>query len=170
MIKKFKDYFSIEKIIDRVVEGLNSPLEINWNKNENFWKGSFNIDDINYLIEIENFSEKGHWLFKFRTEEKNYELINDIKKAFSTIPTIEKACIDFISEVKPEILVFSATDDSEGRKKLYTLFCHKIEKEFNMIYYTEKKEKMQLFILHKENYDGVEFSLSLRKMIKFMQN
>jgi hypothetical protein len=138
-IDKFDDYYSIKNIMGRVVEGLNSPLEVIWDKTPNEWHGTFEIDDTKYIIEIINFSDCGHWLFKFRAEDTGFDLTNDIKKAFSVLPTIEKACIDFLTEISPEVFVFCASDKSSGRKKLYTVFSHKIRDDFNMIYHTEHK-------------------------------
>jgi hypothetical protein len=38
-----------------------------------------------------------------------------------------------------------------------------------MIYHTEHKNDQQLFILTKLNYDGIEFALSIVKMVRYMR-
>jgi hypothetical protein len=162
-LHNFED-FSIAKILSRVAEGLNEPLTIQWDKNKDIWNGSFSIDNKIYKIIIKNFSQSGHWLFKF-TADDSFKLTNDVKKAFTVLPTIEKAAKDFIKEKDPEIFMFAALDKSIGRKKMYTKFSESISKEFNLGFYEKQSNDEKLFILHKNEYDGLEFSKTLVKIV-----
>ena len=168
-IDKFDDYYSIKNIMGRVVEGLNSPLEVEWKKDKDKWQGSFSIEEKPYEINIVNFSTDGHWLFKF-SSNKSYALTNDLKKAFSVLPTIENAAIQFIEETNPDVLIFCAADNSEGRKKLYTIFSQNMCTKFKMMYYIETVGNQQMFIVHKRDFDGVNLAFTIKKIMDYLEN
>ena len=157
--------FSIENIFKQIREGLNSPLEVSWIKSKNEWRGNFIIENNTYEIQILNFSDNGHWLFKFTANDK-YELTNDIKKAYSVIPTIHKAAVDFVDEISPEAFIFCASDKSSSRKKIYTRFCEDMEKSHELYFHTERVNHLMLFMLLKPLYDGTELALSTTKIIR----
>jgi hypothetical protein len=149
---------NFRSFLSKTFEGLNEPIEVQWQKSKSSWRGNFLIDDANYSIKAVNFSSKQkHFLFKFDVDG-SYELKNDLKKAFSVIPTVEKAAIDFITEINPEAFIFCANDSSSGRKKFYGNFSRKIAKEFKMEYSTEKRQDFEMFILVNSKCDLVELS------------
>jgi hypothetical protein len=151
-MKIFKDF------VKNIMEGLSESLEIDWEKNKNIWNGFFNIEDRKYHIIIEKFSIKQeHWLFKF-TANKSFELQNDLKKALTVIPTIEKAANDFITEIKPECFIFMANDKSEGRKKFYEKFAINIKDVYRYNYYTEINRDAQFYYLTLDTCDEIEFA------------
>lgn len=151
-----------------LLEGLNNPVDISWEKSNELWKGIFKIEDFDYEIIIKNYSEKEkHFLFKF-TANRSFDMTNDVKKALTVIPTIEKAANDFIEEVKPDALIFTAADNSQGRKKFYTRFCESAKKRFKLNYHSEIKEHLMIFSLVTYSCDGTELALSITRILKDM--
>jgi hypothetical protein len=128
-----------KKYLEEISEGLNSPLDINWSvKEKNHWYGKFVIGKNKYQIFIDNFSDKEkQFLFKFKGNFSFY-LINDVKSAMTTIPTIEKAAIDFLKEECPNAFIFCTTKDSMMRRTMYDRFCNKMKRE--LLYKYEKTE------------------------------
>lgn len=161
-----REEFTIESILSQVKEGMNSPLEVEWTKSSSEWKGTFKIENTIYKIDMINLSEKtGHWLFKF-SNNGNYEMTNDLKKAFSVIPTIKNAVFQVMDELDPEIFMFFAMDSSASRKKIYNSFCEELKENYDRIFFTEKQKDQQIFIVSKKEYDGMELALSITKLTR----
>lgn len=163
-IKKLSEYFN--NLESNIKEGLNSPIDVSWVKSTDLWTGSFNIDSLPYEITIEKLSENQNvFLFKFSVND-SYEILNDVKKAFSTIPTIENSVNVFMSEVKPESLVFFALDESETRKRFYTNFCIRYTKENSEYKYKEfTLVNYHFYAIYNEKLDDNEFNKSINKII-----
>lgn len=137
----------LNEMLSNFFEGLNNPLTISWTKNPKEWLGTFSIDNTNYEIKIKNFSEiEKHFLFKF-TANNSFDLTNDVKKAFSVIPTIDEAATNFIKEEKPQAFMFCAIDESTTRKLFYDRFCHRIRKNFKYNYKKETVGNKEFYIL-----------------------
>jgi len=115
--KKFDEYMY------GIQEALNIPISVIWKKTKTSWTGQFKIEENTYTIKIKNYSSnKKHYLFKFDANGK-FNLLNDIKKAYSTIPTIESAATEFIKIERPDVFIFCSTNDSKARNVFYDIFC-----------------------------------------------
>lgn len=149
---------NFKEFLVNIMEGLSEPVDVNWEKNDNLWKGIFSINECDYEIIIKNFSKtQKHFLFKF-TMNNSFDMANDLRKALSVIPTIENAATYFIEEVKPEAFIFTALDKSIGRKKMYSRYCEKISSQKNMLYDSHNKAGIEIFILKTVNCDDIELA------------
>jgi len=153
-----------------IIEGLKNPLLINWNKSQSEWIGVFKIDDIKYDIAITNYSTlQNHWLFKFKANGE-FKLLNDPKKAFLSIPTIDSAAIQFIEEIQPESFIFCALDESKTRRLFYDRFCYKIVKKYrSSLKYTHKPLQffnLDFYILKSKECDLTELDNNITKIAK----
>mgnify|MGYP006318118129 CR=1 FL=1 len=159
---EFNSYF--DNLFSNIQEGLNNPIPVNWEKSDDLWIGNFDIDTTNYEITIENISKKQSiFLFKF-TANNSYELLSDVKKSFSTIPTIKKAAIDFISEKNPDAFLFFASDNSNSRKRFYTDFCTQYEQNSNYNYRQFPLDIYVFYTLYK-TLDDKDFNMSINNLI-----
>ena len=93
-------------------------------------------------------------------------MTNDLKKAFSVIPTIKNAVFQVMDELDPEIFMFFAMDSSASRKKIYNSFCEELKENYDRIFFTEKQKDQQIFIVSKKEYDGMELALSITKLTR----
>ena len=168
MKNKFKDF---DDFLNEISEGLNNPVNVSWEKSPSKWNGTFIVDDIPYKIVIKNHSDLGNFFsFKFERNGK-FELVNDVKRAFSVIPTIEKAVDDFLEEVKPDMLIFTASDKSMMRKKMYDRYCSNASKKFKMFYETSIIEGTDTVVYKLISYtcDGIEMAKALNKIKKELE-
>ena len=155
---------TIDDFFKSINDGLNSPIPIEWVKDPNNWYGIFHIDDTKYEIFIKNKSDKEkHFLFELRANDK-YDMVEDLKKAFTTIPTVEGAATDFIIEEKPEAFLFCALDDSASRKRKYDSFCIKIRKQFKYEYLKRTYGICEFYILASKSCDPEELKKSIIKI------
>ena len=123
-----------DEFLNSVNEGLNSPIPVKWTKEVNSWYGTFNIDEVKYEIFIQNKSDtQTHFLFRFQADGK-YDMLRDVKKAFSVIPTLEKAAMDFIEEVQPQAFMIYTVDESATQKMMYDRFCNRVRKQMKYEY------------------------------------
>ena len=166
--KSFSELF-IDGYLNDIFEKFNPPLEVSWSKVSDEWSGTFDINENKYFIMIKNYSQSnGNWLFKFKGND-SFDLVGDIKKAYTVLPTIKKSIVDFMDEMDPEVLFFIAADESIGRKKIYDRFCVEFSKSRFLYYYTEQYKNTKFFILTKHDYDGVEFANTISKIRKEYQ-
>ena len=154
-----------------VEEALNTPIQVDWIKTNYAWRGTFAIEKNIHEILILNFSKHGHWLFSFKCND-TYKLINDPRKVWSVIPTIDNAALDFVEETKPAVLFFSAKDDSTGRKKFYTKFCQDIENKFNYNFQSIKgTNNSNFYVLYSPiKHDNYEIEQTEDKIMNFIKN
>lgn len=161
--KNFEEYF-VDSYLDKIFEQFNEPVSIEWDKTSDTWSGIFSIEDNEYKIFIKNYSKLGNWLFKFSCNN-SFDMVGDLKKAFTVLPTIKKAVTDFWNEVQPEVLFFFASDKYMSRKRFYDRFCLEFQREHDLNYYTENHKSTQFFILTQQIYDGVEFARTIQKVV-----
>lgn len=167
-MSKFKDF---DDFLNEISEGLNNPVPIVWEKTKDEWNGTFDIDEIPYKILVKNYSDNGKF-FSFKFERNgNYNLANDVKRAFSVIPTIENAVNKFLEEMKPDMLVFTASDKSDMRKKMYSRYCDEASKKFKMSYEMTKIKETDTIIYKLISYecDGIEMSKVINKIKKELE-
>ena len=160
-INNYKEYLA------QISEGLNSPATVNWIiQQPDKWYGEFTVGKHKFQIYIDNYSKiEKHFLFKFKGDFK-FNLINDVKAAMTTIPTIENAAIYFIKQMKPNAFIFCSTDDSISREVMYDRFSHKIEKQFKFKYEKHNMLNNLIFYVLLKNCDVQELNKSLIKIVK----
>lgn len=153
-IKKLDDLFH------NISEAFNNPLEVKWIDKLNILRGLFNVNDNIYQIVCEN---KGYNIWKydfyFFENNKNFspELTGFESDKFRVLPTIENGIEYLYNNKKVDCIVFGASDNSKGRKKIYTAFCEKFCQKNNLEFYTKvystNDVDRQIFILYKNSLD-----------------
>jgi hypothetical protein len=98
------------------------------------------------------------WASKFyfyNKETKEFEInktnLNSISR-FAIFRTIDIANIEFLETINPNGMVFTATDNSRGRKMLYDRFSLSVKDKLGYEYITEYDEDIdaQIYILYKD--------------------
>lgn len=141
----------IKKYLNGIFEGLNNPLPIILKKEEWGYGTEFDIGNRSYQVTIERTSEDDCcYLFKF-SSDGSFELTNDIKNAFSVIPTIENIAKDFINNNKPNLFIFIKTDDSKGRDRMYREFTERTSLVYGYQYIIKQNNNLKLYILKNDN-------------------
>jgi hypothetical protein len=161
---KIEEYFNNLEI--DLKEAMDNPLTIEWDKKDNEWVGTFSIlENTNYVINIDNISKvQKIFLCKF-TANGSYDMLNDVKKAFVTIPTIKRGVDDFINEIKPDAFIFFATDNSNSRKRFYTSFCVEYKNKGEYLFKEIDLNKYYFYILYKPEIDNDDFNKSFNKLV-----
>jgi hypothetical protein len=140
----------IKKLIDETLkeinEGLNEPLNVPLKRTDNGYVGSFEVEGNKYLITFIETTDDC-FICDF-TKDGDHNLVNDLKKAFTVIPTIEKSVTDFIDRHRPKLFVFTKIDGSVGRDKFYTNFIRDITQKFGYLGHVKHKNKIKVYILH----------------------
>lgn len=153
----------VEVTVKKLLEGLAQSLNVELTQSGNNYFGEFLIEDKKYELTFESLSNKEkHYLFKF-TSDGDYKLVNDIKKAFTTIPTIQKVSEDFIVEHNPQLFIFTKTDSSLGRDRFYVEFCSKIQQNYGYSYSKTQVEDVTIYILGK-NFTKEEYFNTFNKI------
>jgi len=143
-------------------EIMNSPLPIKWIDKDDKLRGLFVVNENIYQIVCE---DKGFDIWKYdfyhykENKEFNPELTNLDKDKYRVLSTVNSGMDYLYSTKKVDAIIFGATDNSSGRKKLYERFCNDFSKKNNLKYYTqiysnpELDLDQQLFVLYKETID-----------------
>ena len=148
---KFDDFIKI------LLESYDNPVDIKWVDKNNKLIGLFIIDNTIYKIEC-NSHDDNIWSYKFmrHIKDNNFTLqLNDVNNKISTLSkmcilgTVRKGMEYLILSKNPSALIFSALDDSIGRKKLYQRFSDEISKKFKYNKDTYLQDDSQVFILYK---------------------
>ncbi len=116
---------------DFMNEAGKEPAEIKWvKKNKNYY-GEFFINEQKFDIEVTLMdNEKADvYQFKFYRNE-DVKMFNDVKYAFGVVATIKEALDYIVKTIKPDILVFVASDNSAARKALYKLEAAKVATKY----------------------------------------
>ena len=153
----------VEVTVKKLLEGLAEPLDVELIQKGRDYFGEFLIEDKKYELTFESLSDKEkHYLFKF-TSDGEYKLINDIKKAFTTIPTIQKTSEDFIVNHEPQLFIFTKIDSSLGRDRFYVEFCTKIHQKYGYSYSKTQVDDTTIYILGK-NFTKEEYFNTFNKI------
>ncbi len=113
-----------------IEEALNTPIPVDLIKTNFGYEGTFKIENNNYVITIEKTCDGECYLFKF-TMNNIYDMVGDVRKAFSVIPTIKKVVGEFISKNNPNLFIFLKTDTSESRERIYNEFSDEMSKKYD---------------------------------------
>ena len=150
MIKKLDDYFNM------LSEAFENPLPIRWVDKNEILIGLFTVNDNIFQINCIN-KDNNIWKYDFyiMDDNKNFspELTKNDKDKYRVLPTVKLGMQHLIDNKKVDAVVFGATDNSRGRKKLYESFCIEFSKDNNFEFYTKIQDNRQIFIIYKNNID-----------------
>tara|TARA_R110000803_G_scaffold13218_10_gene37339 strand:+ start:3703 stop:4236 length:534 start_codon:yes stop_codon:yes gene_type:complete len=159
LYKKIDDDFRI------ISESLNNPIPVTLHKTSFGYSGEFVIEGNKYLITVEETVKNGScFIFKF-TMNDSFEMVGDVRKAFSVIPTIKKVVNDFIIEHKPTLFIFNKSDSSRGRERIYNEFSNEISKKYGYKRSIKTIGDNVLYMLT-NNLNGDDYTESLSYIIK----
>lgn len=113
-----------------IKEALNAPIPVDLIKTNFGYEGNFKIENNKYIITIEKTCDGECYLFKF-TMNNSYNMVGDVRKAFSVIPTIKNVVEEFISKNNPNLFIFLKTDTVESRERIYNEFSDEISKKYD---------------------------------------
>jgi hypothetical protein len=80
-------------------------------------------------------------------------LTKNEKDKYRVLPTVKSGMQYLLDNKEVDAVVFGATDNSRGRKKLYESFCIEFSKDNNLEFYTKIQDNKQIFTLFKKNID-----------------
>lgn len=147
---------SFDELTKGIKESLDSPIEVRWNKLESDWIGTFQTDENEYKIIIQE-QKYDIWKYKFffvKNDTLSIKMTNYNYDTFKVLSTIYKSLFDFLDETKPNGIIFGADNDSPTRVKLYTKFSNEcVEKYGYTLYetsYGDKDINPTIYVLYHE--------------------
>ncbi len=155
------------KKVDELFEALDNPVEIKWIKKSLEWIGLFSVNNNVYQINIEDKLGDDIWRFKFY--HYNNHVLSPEKTGLNSdvwrvLPTIKVAFEEFLKE-KPIGIIFGASGDSIGRKKIYHSFMKEMSKKFNLTEYYKVSEGKALYCLYQSKVDKDVLYKNIRNII-----
>ena len=177
---KTEKFFKTNRIVEEFDEWLlkesfdGKPEEITWIKKDNYWRGSFFSENIEYKIIIDK-QDYDTYLFKFiRKNDQGiwtYNLLKrkNITKTLNVLTTIRNSFDYFISEKKPNALMFFALDDSISRKRIYDYFCMDTIRKYQLYQYREDENVSRTKHLYSINLCDFEIE-KLKEVVKKILN
>ena len=116
---------------DYLNEAGKSPAEIKWNKKGKNYYGEFYIGEQKFDIEVTLMDNESADVYQFKFYRDNdVKMFNDNKYAFGVVATIKEALDYIVNKIKPDVLVFAASDNSATRKALYKLEAAKVADKY----------------------------------------
>jgi len=150
MIKKLDEYFKT------ISEAFENPLPIKWVDKNSILIGLFTVNSNIFQINCIN-KDNNIWKYDFyiMDKDKNFspELTKNEKDKYRVLPTVKSGMQYLLDNKEVDAVVFGATDNSRGRKKLYESFCIEFSKDNNLEFYTKIQDNKQIFTLFKKNID-----------------
>ena len=126
---------------DYLNEAGKSPAEIKWNKKGKNYYGEFYTGEQKFDIEVTLMDNESADVYQFKFYRDNdVKMFNYNKYAFGAVATIKEALDYIVKNLKPDVLVFAASDDSTTRKALYKLEAAKIASKYNYLDITRSKD------------------------------
>lgn len=117
---------------DFINEAGKSPAEIMWNKRGKNYYGEFFVNEQKFEIEVTLMGNEKADVYQFKFyRENDVKMFNDNKYAFGVVATIKDALDYIVNKLKPDLMVFAASDNSDARKALYKLESAKIANKYN---------------------------------------
>ena len=140
----------LDEYMDFLIDVYNTPVNINWEIGPPL-VGRFKVSDLDYKIYSEVIIN-GFMTYKFKYKKNDTysdQLLNNGNYKISVIPTI-KSGIDFIlNEIKPNGVIFSALDDSMGRKNIYDRYCKTIDNNIWNVY-SKTYDNNKIWVIYKK--------------------
>ncbi len=167
MIKKLDEYFKT------ISEAFENPLPIKWVDKNNILIGLFTINNNIFQINCIN-KDNNIWKYDFyiMDKDKNFspELTKNEKDKYRVLPTIKSGMQYLLDNKQVDAVVFGATDNSRGRKKLYESFCIDFSKDNNLEFYTNIQDNKQIFTMYKKNIDNNLLIDTIKKIVEEEKN
>jgi len=165
-IKKFDDY------LNKLDEALNSNININWIETNTTLIGEFEVNDSKYEIECKK-QISNNWTFSFFYLDDNGDYISSMKNdginMYKVLSAIKTGFYYLYDAKSPNSIIFSAIDDSNTRKRLYTSFCETFCKEKKMKFLNKGNSKYIIYVLFNDSLNQNEkdnILYSLQKIIE----
>ena len=128
----FRDYMN---------EAGKSPVEVKWTKKNKNYHGEFFIGEQKFEIAVTLMDNDSADIYQFKFyRDESTKMYNDIKYAFGVVATIKVALDYIVRLLKPDILVFAASDNSTTRKALYRLEAANLATKYNYFDITRSKD------------------------------
>ena len=116
---------------DYLNEAGKSPVEIKWNKKGKNYYGEFYIGEQKFDIEVTLMDNESADVYQFKFYRDNdVKMFNDNKYSFGVVATIKEALDYIVNKIKPDVLVFAASDNSATRKELYKLEAARVASKY----------------------------------------
>ena len=113
-----------------LLEAAKNPTEIFWYKRKNELFGTFNVKEQKFEIEVTKLDNiVDVYQFKFYRDSKT-NMFNDMRYALTAVPTIKHAAEYVMTTLKPDVLLFASSDDSNARKSMYKVYSEELAKKF----------------------------------------
>jgi hypothetical protein len=116
---------------DFINEAGKTAAEIKWvKKNKNYY-GVFYINEQKFDVEVTLMGNEKADVYQFKFYRDNdVKMFNDNKYAFGVVATIKEALDYIVRIIKPDMLVFAASDNSSTRKALYKLEAARVAEKY----------------------------------------
>ena len=126
---------------DFINEAGKTAAEIKWiKKNKNYYDEFYvNAQKFEINVTLMDNEKADVYQFKFY-RDKSTKMFNNNKYAFGVVATIKEALDYIVKTLKPDILVFAASDDSTTRKALYKLEAARIATKYDYFDITRSKD------------------------------
>ena len=116
---------------DYINEAGKSPVEVKWTKKNKNYNGEFFIGEQKFEIEVTLMDNETAEVYQFKFyRNSDVKMYNDVKYAFGVVATIKEALDYIVKTIKPDMLVFAASDNSAARKALYKLGAAKVADKY----------------------------------------
>lgn len=177
---KTEKFFKTDRISEEFDEWLlkesfdGKSEDITWTKKDNYWRGCFYSNNEEYKILIDK-QKYDTYLFKFvRKNEQGiwtYELTKgkNINNTLNILTTIRHSFDYFMTEKRPNALMFFALDDSISRKRIYDSFCIEVIRKYQLYQYREDENNIKTKHLYSINLCNFEIK-KLKEVVKETMN
>lgn len=126
---------------DFINEAGKSPAEVKWIKKNKNYHGEFFIGEQKFEIAVTLLDNDSVDIYQFKFyRDESTKMYNDVKYAFGVVATIKVALDYIVRLLKPDILVFAASDNSTTRKALYKLEAANLATKYNYFDITRSKD------------------------------
>ena len=113
-----------------LIEAAKTPTTIVWSKLTHGVFGTFTVKEQKFEIEVTKLDNTADvYQFKFYRDSKT-SMFNDMRYALTVVPTIKHATEYVITTLKPDVLLFASSDNSNARKSMYKAFSEELAKKF----------------------------------------
>lgn len=168
-MKKYADFvddtnwLKFSEMLSYVTETFDTRLPVTYKYKSNHKLGYFSYCGYDFLIKFSKYDNVYTVKFYKKNNEDVYQtfapstdnLQLTLRVTLAVLNTVQMEILDFITNNNPDCLMFSASDKSDGRKKLYQNFGDHVLQ--NTTGYTTKQktisEHVVVFLIYKTGYD-----------------
>ena len=153
-----------------LLEILNTKPNILWTEKGHRNFGAFELDDVNYAIQLDEFEVNGKTLVDFGfTANNEHKAVKGNKPAAKVIGAVLNGAAPKIAKINPDFVLIAVDKNSglvESRKKVYDALHRWLQRSVSLNYSTEWVENSKAFykIFGKEKPSDEEISLFLSQV------